>query len=143
MSIRLGGAIAIAAFAVGLASTSAHAAAACTSEAACKTACDGGDGLACRELGRLYSEGDGVAPDHAAAAAAWTKGCDTRAGGTTAPRDGRSCYELSGLLRQGWGLEVERDAQASDDRLATALEVAIPACDEGSGDACFTVALAA
>jgi TPR repeat protein len=142
MSIRLGGAIAIGAFAFGLASTSAHAGAACNSESACKSACDSGEGLACRELGRLYAEGDGVAPDHAAAAEAWTKGCDTRAGGTTAPRDGRSCYQLSVLLRQGWGLEVERDAQASDDRLATALEVAIPACDDGGGDACYTVALA-
>src|SRR5689334_8503197 len=74
---------------------------ACTGAKACEADCNKKEALACRELGRLRAAGDHVDPDHRAAAAAWTRGCDAK--------DPRSCYELSLLLQNGWTLEVARD----------------------------------
>jgi TPR repeat protein len=139
MTIRAGGALAITACAVLLVSSPAHAGAACTSESQCKTSCDGGDLPSCRELGRMYATGDGVEPDHAAAAEAWGKACTL---GGTGKVDARSCLELSKLRRSGWVFEVPRDLYASEDELGAALDTATPACDSDGGQACYTVALA-
>jgi len=127
-------------------SASAQAGAFCPGESACEVSCEGGKVLACRELGRIRADGEGLDPDHAGAVAAWTRGCTGAAGkkqaADDAKRDARSCLELSRLQRSGWTLEVTRDVDSANARLTDAVTLATPKCDAGDGDACATVAFA-
>lgn len=139
MKLLLGGAALVVAIVIA-GSAPAAAAPPCASEASCRRACDTHGGRACRELGRMLAEGDGVAPDRAKAVAAWTKGCDGVAG--AASRDARSCRELSSLLHDGWTLEVAAEPFRAADRLYQAIDLGNAACTGGDADGCATVALA-
>lgn len=131
-------------------SGTARAGAICTGESACLQSCEAGKPRACRELGRLRAEGEGLEPDHTGAVTAWTRGCTGHAPNKkpakpvdNAKRDARSCLLLSELMRTGWTLEVSKDVVAADDQRYEAEAIAFAKCEaDGQADDCWTYALA-
>ncbi len=100
----------------------AHAAPRCTALASCKTACTGGDGRSCRELGNLSLRATPV--DLAGAAAAYGAGCDHS--------DAASCAALAVQVQDGRGVPWDQ---------ARAQQLYQRACDGGAGVGCFNLAI--
>ncbi len=127
--------------------TAAHAAP-CAGESACKQSCENGARLACRELGRIRAAGEGIDPDHKGAVEAWSRGCYGYAPGkkptkevSPSNRDARSCLEMALLVRDGWTLDVPKDAFGAENHLYEGMSLAWSECDAGNADACFTMAM--
>ncbi len=72
----------------------------CTDPAGCQNSCDAGNALACNQLGLWLHDGvNGATRDPKAAAAAYRRSCDLRAG--------IGCYNLSGMLLGGHGIDAD------------------------------------
>jgi TPR repeat protein len=69
--------------------------------AAYKEACDGGNALACTNLGWMYERGTGVPVDHEAALRLYKRGCDGSA--CTGPNN-TGCINLGRMYRDGTGI---------------------------------------
>lgn len=87
--------------------------------------CDAGNAPACRKLGRLYAEGDGVGQDATRAAALYDRGCKAD--------DAHSCTWLGIAYVKGEG--VARDDQAASAAFARA-------CEKGGPADCTNIGLA-
>jgi TPR repeat protein len=72
--------------------------------AAYREACDGGNALACTNLGWMYERGIGVPLDYEAAMRLYKKGCDGSA--CTGPNN-TGCLNLGRLYRDGTGVPVD------------------------------------
>ncbi len=84
-----------------------------------RSACEGGDGAGCANLGTMLLIGDGVAPDPKAAADANRTACERGIG--------QSCARLAGQYRAGKGVPVD---------VARAYELDSKACAAGVATSC-------
>jgi TPR repeat protein len=94
-------------------------AAASTAERSLRAACDGGDAVACNDLGVSYERGYAPAPSAAAAAQLFTRACD---GGVA---DG--CNNLGALHERGAGVNLD---------VSVARQLYGSACQQGSALGC-------
>ncbi|HKO58027.1 MAG TPA: hypothetical protein VJ276_19320 [Thermoanaerobaculia bacterium] len=73
--------------------------------AAYREACDGGNSLACTNLGWMYERGIGVPLDYDAALRLYKKGCD---GSSCTASNNTGCLNLGRLYRDGTGVPVDQ-----------------------------------